>query len=543
MSWNPFKKKDDPPEQESAEGSAPPIEPHEEEDATDPLVPADGIEERATVLSEQGDLRLERVEVWGPGGISDCFHRLLLLEQNQRAAIIEQILLSAPEEVTGFRNLLSREGCALAVAFDTPRGNLASLVSKDTTEHTWPRVGELLIGLGELAGFLHDLHENHGWCWHEPRLAGVGFVVIGDDQPAGLQRRQLRFTAWDQLSEGSNGASELIRAFLPVFMCPQDHARVNGFSYVEHQMEQVGCFLRELAADGELSFSALATRLRSVRLRFSPTGATDVGRKREHNEDAYLLHTTNQVSGTGAQFMLAAVADGMGGHASGEVASSLALDLLRQQLGNALLPPRSKPVDTSRLGDQIASVIPAIDRALKERASLEPALGGMGTTLAGVAVLQQVTTLSASGGAKQGEQHACVFHVGDSRVYVLTATGLRPLSQDHSLVADMIASGSITAEEAYDHPRKNIITRCLGGSNTNSQPDVNTFTVGPAEVLLLCSDGLTDVLPDSDIESVVSESADNLDELARKLVAAANGAGGPDNITVVLIGCSISDQL
>lgn len=539
MSWNPFKKKEDPSEQDSSEPSVPTKGQPVVDDATDPLVPIDSMEERVTLLSEQSNLRLELVEVWGAEGISDCFHRLLLLERNQRAAIIEQILLSAPEEVTGFRNLLSHDDCALAVAFDPPQRDLASLVSNDATQDAWPRIGELLTGLGQLAGFLHELYKDHGWCWHEPQLAGIGIVVIGDDQPAGLQRRQLRFTAWEQLSEGSSGAANLVEAFLPVFTFMQNLAKARGFNFGEHQLGQIGQLLTGLAADSELSFEALSSQLKSMQLLFTYAGATDVGRKREHNEDAYLLHTTNQVSGTGAQFMLAAVADGMGGHASGEVASSLALDLLRQQLAIALLPPRSKPVDTSRLGDQIASVIPAIDRALKERASLEPALEGMGTTLAGIAVLQRLTTLGTAENAKQGEQHTCVFHVGDSRVYLLTATGLRPLTQDHSLVADMIASGSISIDEAFDHPRKNIITRCLGGSNTNPQPDVHAFTLGPAEILLLCSDGLTDALRDSDIERVVSESTGNLDELARQLVAAANDAGGPDNITVVLIGCSI----
>lgn len=539
MSWSPFKKKEDPAGQGSPEPNAPAKGQAEQEDATDPLVPADGIEERVVLLSEQGELRLERVEVWGPGGISDYFNRLLLFEQNQQSEIIKQILLSAPEEVTGFRSLLRHEGCALAAAFDPPQGDLASLVSSNEILRTWPRVGELLTGLEQLADFLHQLQEDHGWCWRNPPLSGVGIAVIGGGQPAGLQQRQLRFTAWDQLSEGSAGASELVEAFLPVFMYLQNQAQVKGFSYVEYQLGQIERFLRELAADSELSYGALATQLKSLPLRFTPTGTTDVGLKREHNEDAYLLHTTNQVSGTGAQFMLAAVADGMGGHASGEVASSLALDLLRQQLAIALMPPRSKPIDPSRLSDQLAAVIPAIDRALKERASLEPALEGMGTTLAGIAALQQVTTLSAQGGAKQGEQLACVFHVGDSRIYLLTATGLLPLSQDHSLVADLIASGSISIDEAFDHPRKNIITRCLGGSNTNSQPNVHPFTVGPAEIMLLCSDGLTDMLRDSDIERVVGESTGNLDEIARNLVRAANDAGGPDNITVVLIGCSI----
>jgi protein phosphatase len=242
------------------------------------------------------------------------------------------------------------------------------------------------------------------------------------------------------------------------------------------------------------------------------------------------------------------VADGMGGHASGEVASSLALDLLRLQLAQLALPPRSRTFSTAGLEQDLRTVVGGIGRALHERAALEPGQAGMGTTLTGVALLEPQSTLRVDLPAAA----CCVFNVGDSRSYLLTAQGLHQLSTDHSYVGELLAAGQLSEEDAFTHPQKNVITRCLGGgSGSDSTPDVFSFTPGPGEILLLCSDGLTDALRTSEVrralDSVPFDAAsggpgahflpDYLRALAGALIAAANEAGGPDNITVVLVAC------
>ena len=197
-------------------------------------------------------------------------------------------------------------------------------------------------------------------------------------------------------------------------------------------------------------------------------------------------------------------------------------------------------VPTERLAGQLEAVIPSIDRALTERALLDEALSGMGTTMAGVAVLRQATTLTPGGNRRLGDETAAVFHVGDSRVYSYGPGGLQRMTQDHSLVQNLINAGSITSDEAFTHPRKNVITRCLGGGDSDCAPDVNLLNPGPGEVLLIASDGLSDALRDSDIESVFAEHADaGFPALATALVGAANAAGGPDNITVLLVACAV----
>jgi protein phosphatase len=128
-----------------------------------------------------------------------------------------------------------------------------------------------------------------------------------------------------------------------------------------------------------------------------------------------------------------------------------------------------------------------------------------------------------------------LFNVGDSRVYLYSCGRLLRLTRDHSLVQELVDSGEITAEEAFDHPRKNVISRCLGGGSIGSEPDVASYDPGPGELLLIASDGLGDMLRDHEIEALVREqvAAAGPAGLAQALVDAANAAGGKDNVTVV----------
>jgi protein phosphatase len=222
--------------------------------------------------------------------------------------------------------------------------------------------------------------------------------------------------------------------------------------------------------------------------------ATHTGRKRRHNEDAYVL-----------QPPLFAIADGMGGARAGEVASRLAAAALQ-----------SGEVDGNGK-ERVTALIQAANRSVYERSSQDAEVAGMGTTMTVALVEDATVTLG---------------HVGDSRAYILRDGELEQLTDDHSLVAELVRGGKLSAEEAEHHPQRSVITRALG---TDPDVDVDTFTVEAedGDVFVLCSDGLTDMVGDDEIGRVLADSRENLKEAAEELVRRANKAGGQDNITVV----------
>ncbi len=225
-------------------------------------------------------------------------------------------------------------------------------------------------------------------------------------------------------------------------------------------------------------------------------GASDVGRVRTGNEDSLLLSPP-----------LFAVADGLGGHQAGEVASRIAVDTL---LENA---PRK--ADAKALGRAAR----AANSAVMEAAAAGRGRAGMGTTL--TAVMLDGLRLA-------------VVHVGDSRAYLLHRDGrLERVTQDHSMVADMVRQGSLTEEESRVHPNRSVITRALG-SDPNMRPDTFEVTTEAGDRLLLCTDGLSSLVPDADIAEVLSRHADPK-AAVDALVAAARLAGGYDNITAVVV--------
>ncbi len=222
---------------------------------------------------------------------------------------------------------------------------------------------------------------------------------------------------------------------------------------------------------------------------------TDTGRQRRANEDAML-----------ARAPLYAVADGMGGARAGEIASRTAIDILG--LG----------VEDGVVRSRIVELVRRANRAVHEAQLSDPELSGMGTT----------TTVAHVGG-----EALTVAHVGDSRAYLLRDGSLRRLTDDHSLVEEMRRSGRLTAEEAANHPQRSIITRALG-PDPNVEVDVREFAIQAGDLVLLCSDGLTSMIPESRIVDILRGNA-RLDTAGRALISAANAAGGRDNITVVLL--------
>jgi serine/threonine protein phosphatase PrpC len=222
--------------------------------------------------------------------------------------------------------------------------------------------------------------------------------------------------------------------------------------------------------------------------------ATHPGRRRRHNEDAYVCEPP-----------LFAIADGMGGARAGEVASGLAATAV--QMGDA--------VGDSK--ERVVALFQAANRSVYERSSSDAEVAGMGTTMT-VALVEDGTVTFG--------------HVGDSRAYVLRDGSLEQLTDDHSLVAELVRGGKLSAEEAENHPQRSVITRALG---TDPDVDVDTFAVDAHEgdVFVLCSDGLTDMIDDDEIGEVLSAQRESLDGAAKELVRRANKAGGQDNITVV----------
>jgi serine/threonine protein phosphatase PrpC len=239
-----------------------------------------------------------------------------------------------------------------------------------------------------------------------------------------------------------------------------------------------------------------------MRLR-ETSGLTDAGRKRRRNEDAYVLEPP-----------LFAVADGMGGAQAGEVASRLAVDAVREFHDADELEPE----------ERVTAIIQEANRRIFERAREDTQASGMGTTITAALV---------------GDEAVSIGHVGDSRAYRLRGGQLTQLTEDHSLVADLVRGGRLTPEEADAHPQRSVITRALG---TDSEVDVDAFTfeAEPGDVILLCSDGLTTMVTDEEIVGIVSESK-SLEHAAKQLVKAANRRGGEDNVTVVLFALESSE--
>jgi PPM family protein phosphatase len=223
---------------------------------------------------------------------------------------------------------------------------------------------------------------------------------------------------------------------------------------------------------------------------------TDTGLQRRANEDALLVRSP-----------LFVVADGMGGAQAGEVASSVAVDTFRAGLAEGSDPERSL----------IAQVEQANAR-INELSHSKAEHAGMGTTITAVYV---------------GEQDVAIAHVGDSRAYCLRDGELLRLTDDHSLVDELIRQGKLTPEEAEEHPQRSVITRALG-PEASVEVDVRSFRGRPGDVYLLCSDGLTTMVAETELLRLLV-SHERLADGGEALIAAANGAGGKDNITVVLL--------
>lgn len=250
-------------------------------------------------------------------------------------------------------------------------------------------------------------------------------------------------------------------------------------------------------------------------LRLEARGRTDVGRKRPHNEDSI------EVS---EELRLFAVADGMGGHAAGEVASRAAVETLGEFIAHS---HRDRDFTwpfgfNDQLGpgeNLLWTAIQLSNRKVCQLAGDTPEYGGMGTTMVVLYLPERV---------------AHIAHVGDSRIYCLRDGELIALTADHSWVNEQLQRNIITEEEARNHRWKNVITRALG-NRIELEVDLKTMEARPGDLFVLCSDGLTGMIEESEMLDLLKAHADDLGAACDAMIEAANMAGGLDNISVVLV--------
>ncbi len=243
-------------------------------------------------------------------------------------------------------------------------------------------------------------------------------------------------------------------------------------------------------------------------------GLTDVGRKRKHNEDAFASDVNEG---------LFIVADGMGGHAAGEVASKITVETI----GEFIAATRQKEEATWPFkynheldfnSNRLAVAIEKANERVMAAVAAQPWLKGMGTTVVAGLLNEKILSLA---------------HVGDSRAYLLRDGQLSRLTDDHSWVHEQVTAGILTEEEAKTHPLKNVVTRALGGGPSVS-PDLQELVFSPGDRYLFCSDGLTTMVGDEEILDTAAAVKDP-QALCQKLVDMANEKGGVDNITVVVV--------
>jgi len=242
-------------------------------------------------------------------------------------------------------------------------------------------------------------------------------------------------------------------------------------------------------------------------------GLTDVGLARKHNEDSLFIDV---------DLGLFVVADGLGGHAAGEVASKIVVDQIAEFIDQTANSEITVPIgfgdNLSLNGNRLKAAIKISDRAITENIVLYPERDTMGSTVVACLI--------------EGKRVA-MAHVGDSRAYLLNKDGIRQLTKDHSWIAEQVENGILTAEEAKRHPFRNVITQALG-NGSELEIDVQEFEMADSEAIMLCSDGLSGMVSDDQILNIFNQAL-NIENAVCKLVRKAIENGGEDNISVVII--------
>ena len=246
-------------------------------------------------------------------------------------------------------------------------------------------------------------------------------------------------------------------------------------------------------------------------MRWEGTGLTDRGNIRASNQDAFKINNTLQ---------LWVVADGMGGHAGGGIASQIAVQTIMASVQEST----SSMDEVSRQHHtMLQTAMESANIAIRKEAHRRPELAGMGTT----AILLWISLFP--------ELQATLVHIGDSRAYLLQQDTITQLSVDHSWVVEQIQQGLMSPEEATNHPMRHALTRALGIEPTIT-PDIQTISLLPTDRVLLCTDGLTKMMNDQQIFEIISSTSGTREDHCHALIKEANHLGGQDNITVVIVG-------
>jgi len=238
---------------------------------------------------------------------------------------------------------------------------------------------------------------------------------------------------------------------------------------------------------------------------------TDTGRVRSHNEDAIAISE---------EYGIAIVADGMGGYNAGEVASRIAASVLKESLEEQLKHPQfMRSTSSRRIHKMMVESIVHANASIIEAARVEPRYAGMGTTLVAALFHQDKVTIA---------------HVGDSRAYYLRKDELIQLTRDHSLLQEQLDAGLISMEEAQYSQIRNLVTRAMG-VDADVQVEIHDHQTEPGDIYVLCSDGLSDMLPEREIGKLLTNYQDSLQSACDTLISKANDNGGRDNISVALV--------
>jgi serine/threonine protein phosphatase PrpC len=242
---------------------------------------------------------------------------------------------------------------------------------------------------------------------------------------------------------------------------------------------------------------------------------SDVGRKRSANEDSYFADP---------ELNLFVVADGMGGHAAGEVASKIAVESIQEFIrftnnDNDITWPYEFDESLSMSGNRLKTAIQSAHSKVLEATSQKKEFQGMATTVVSILV---------------SDKKAQVAHVGDSRAYLVREDKLIQLTSDHSWVNEQLRTGAITSQQARNHPYRNIVTRALGGPNP-VDVDVSEEPLQENDIILLCSDGLNTMITDEEILNIINRNKDDLERACQELIDTANQNGGEDNVTAILV--------
>jgi PPM family protein phosphatase len=241
---------------------------------------------------------------------------------------------------------------------------------------------------------------------------------------------------------------------------------------------------------------------------------TDIGKIRAHNEDSGGVFQNKD------GHYLAVVADGMGGHRAGDVASEMTISYLKEEW------EQSEHISSPDIAEQwLKDHVAAVNRILFEHSLKHTECQGMGTTIVSAICTDQFVT---------------VGHIGDSRCYLLNKNGFQQITEDHSLVNELVKTGQISKEDAEHHPRKNVLLRALG-TEKEVKLDMKTISIDEHDMLLLCSDGLSNKVPEQMMVHILT-SDDSLEHKAQALIDLANEHGGEDNITLAIIDFSLERE-